>query len=70
MKIGHLDECTVCGNPFKHRRICTGYADEEKTLKEVKLILSHATCRSLIERKKNLEQQLVDVEYAIYMKSI
>ena len=69
MKIGSIDQCTLCGNPFKHRRVCNmGWLDDERTIKEVTLILSHAGCRALLEKKKFLQQQLLDVEYEIFMK--
>ena len=65
----NIDLCILCGNPYKHKRIYkSGWVDEEKTLKEVTFILAHASCRSLLRKKKTLQQQLLDVEYDIFMK--
>ena len=70
MRIGNTDECTLCGTPFKFRKIfINGYEDEERKVKEMTLITAHAGCRSLLKRKKQLEQQLLDIEYEIYCKS-
>ena len=63
-----MDTCILCGNPYKHRRLCTGYVNDDKTLKEVTFILAHAGCRNLMKRKKDLQQQLLEVEYEIFMK--
>ena len=69
MKIGNIDLCQICGNSFKHRRVCNmGWLDDERTIKEVSFILSHATCRFLLEKKKILEQQLENIEHEISMK--
>jgi len=69
MKLGHLNHCTLCGNPFKHKTIYTsGWVDAERTLKEVTLISTHTTCRSLLQKKKKLVQQLIDIEYEIFLK--
>ena len=70
MRIGNTDECTLCGTPFKFRKIFQhGWEDEERKVKEMTLITAHAGCRSLLKRKKQLEQQLLDLEYEIYCKS-
>lgn len=75
MKIGNMDECILCGKSFRHRRICSEWLDDEKTIKEVKIISSHVECRSLVKKKKmleeqllNIERQLLDIQFEIFMK--
>jgi hypothetical protein len=65
----NMDKCIFCGTPYKHKRIYkSGWVDPERTLKEVTFILAHPCCRALLRKKKNLQQQLLDIEYDIFMK--
>ena len=58
------DICTLCNKEWKHRvSYCpTSY----EGLKEAILITSHANCRTLIRKKKDLEKELLDLEWKIY----
>ena len=64
------DICTVCGNYCKHKK---RYFKTETTpdgIKEVELITAHATCRSLIRKKQELEQQIRDIDWKLFALSI
>lgn len=63
------DECSVCGKRYKHTRsFLHGYADKEKTLKEVTINTAHGGCRNLQRRISELKKTLLDLEYELFCK--
>ena len=63
------DTCTICGNYCKHRKRYFVTSSTPKGLKEVDFITAHATCRSLMKKKLELERELVDVEWKLFVLS-
>ena len=59
--------CILCGRKFRHTVRYIRTIDTPKGLKEVVFVISHATCRHLINKKKTLEGLLADVEFDIFM---
>jgi hypothetical protein len=60
------DICTTCGKSYKHRKI---YMMEDN-MKMVRFITSHPGCRVLIDKIQKLKEELTDLEYKLFCKSI
>ena len=60
------NKCVLCSMPFKHYNLIKKTQMSE--LKEVEVVLAHASCRNLLKKRDKLKEALLDVEYDIYMK--
>lgn len=60
------NKCILCSKPFKHYNFIK--KSQEGGLKEIEIVLAHATCRNLIKKRDKLNQALLDVEYDIYTR--
>ena len=63
------EKCTVCGGNFKHT---TRYVlvDESSGLREVIFNTAHRGCLKIMARIKAKRQDITDLEYKIFCKSI
>lgn len=60
------NKCILCSRPFKHYNLIKKTQTNE--LKEVEIVLAHATCRNLMKKRDKLKEALLDVEYDIYAR--
>lgn len=59
-----FNECLKCGVYFKHYKIFSKNVDG---LKEVKLICFCSRCRNELKTYKEINKQLLDVEYQLFL---
>ena len=60
------DICTVCSKKWKHRVryiFCENYPF---IVKEAEFITAHAGCRSLIRKQRELEDELLKIEWKLF----
>ena len=57
--------CTVCGKHWLYRKRCT-LIEDYPGMKEIEFITSHASCRSLMRKKKDLDKAILDIEFKIF----
>ena len=61
--------CTCCGKPYTHRRTYRhGWIDDERLVKEVTLVTAHAGCRTLTDKITKLKNDLLDLEFQLFLK--
>jgi len=67
LTIGETDECSLCGGFFKYRK---WYSGNDISCKEVNIMTSHPSCRTLINKKRKLEEDTCNVEWEIFLKKL
>lgn len=64
--------CNVCGKPFNHMKHY--YLEDgmmmKGGLKCVELITAHAGCRSLVNKIKELKDEIMELEFKLFCKKI
>ena len=60
-------KCFLCNRPLVFSKNITQIKND---LHEVEILSYHNYCRRLIEKRSKLEQELLNIEYKIYCKTI
>jgi hypothetical protein len=58
--------CTICGKDYTHHKRFL-WVDNDRTIKTVEFVTSHAGCRSLLTKIEELKQKLTDLEFKLYI---
>ena len=62
------DVCYICLGHFKTKTIHK--VSEDYGMVEVELLTSHKSCLKLTNKREKLKNQLLEIEYDIFMKQI
>lgn len=61
------DTCFVCDKHFKHYNYCK--INEDYGLMEVDIRTAHSSCNKLMKRRQEILDELLEIDYDIFMKS-
>ena len=64
-KIADRTECFVCQKPFRPVK----YTDENG-VQVVEMMIGHSVCSALFRKQKKMKADLLNLEYALYKKSL
>ena len=64
-KIADRPKCFVCEKPFSPVK----YTDENG-IQVVEMMIGHSVCSALFRKQKKMKEDLLNLEYALYKKSL
>lgn len=64
-KVADRPDCFVCGKKFTPVK----YTDENG-VQVVEMMIGHAVCSALHKKQKKLKEDLLDIEYQLFRKSM